>query len=430
MTHGKAGRMHIGIVIWNLMENHGGIQRVGVDLAHAMMERGHRVSLFYYSPQDKKVPCFPVNAGIGLHRLVVPPQVHSLSPAQRLLQSANLDVLVPMFSWSKLLWFPALLEHTGIPWVLSEHNHPEIINTERWNAYERHACLRAADRIHLLQESFVPFLPVSLRHKVRVIGNATLFGKATPRKRERGDRKRLLAAGRFVERQKQFSLLIEAFTLLREAFSGWDLVLAGSGPDERRYKAFAEQCGLGSRISFPGMVSDMASYYSSSDLLCIPSRFEGFPLVPLEAQSHALAVVGFAGCPGVNDFIAHGENGLLAEKMTAASLAEQLAILMKDEPLRKQMGERGRSRLARYAPDCIYDQWEQLLVETACCKDRTQLQTFRQAGVDDPLAADLGEILARPLPFPYMGTVRYRLSFRLKSLFQLLLSSFRRNPAR
>lgn len=422
--------MHIGIVIWNLMENAGGIQRVGVNLAHAMLARGHRVSLFYYSALDKKVPCFPVDAAVGLSRLVLPPQARSLAPAQALLQGADLDVLVPMFSWSKLLWFPALLEPTGIPWVLSEHNHPEIINTERWNAYERHACLRAADSIHLLQESFVPFLPASLRHKVRVIGNATLFGAGSPPERGEGARKQLLAAGRFVERQKQFSLLIQAFSLLKDSFPEWDLVLAGSGPDERRYKKLASRYHLGNRIIFPGMVSDMAAYYAASALLCIPSRFEGFPLVPLEAQSHGRAVVGFRACPGVNDCIVHGENGLLAEHMTAASLAEQLAVLMRDEPLRERMGERGKALLARYAPERIHDQWEHLLAETARCKNRTQLQTFRQMEDDDPLRADLREILARPLPFPYMDSMKYRLLFRLGHMAQRLYLTFRKNPAR
>lgn len=415
--------MHIGIVIWNLMENEGGIQRVGVNLAHAMLERGHQVSIFYHSIRNKTIPLFPVDKAVHLRRLLLPPQTESIFSAKKTLVDANLDVLVAMFSWSKFLWFPALLQNTGIPLVASEHNPPEIINTERWNAYERHACLYAADGIHLLLESFVPSLPSSLQSKVCVIKNAVFPPDAAANsEKEKSAQPVLLAAGRFVERQKQFSLLIKAFASLQERFSDWTLVLAGSGPQEKEYKKLAAHHKLKNRIKFPGMVADMASLYAASDIVCTPSRYEGFSLTSFEAQAHGLPVVGFHDCPAINELIVHNENGLLAREMTAASLAEQLAALMADTELQKRLGEKGRELTSRFSPKIIHDQWERLLIDTARRKNKTRLQEAWMAHYEDPLCADLHEILSRPLPFMHLLTPRHRMAAWVRRRLEALLA--------
>ena len=156
--------------------------------------------------------------------------------------------------------------------------------------------------------------------------------------------------------------------------------------------------GLARRVELPGMVPNMAQYYSNSDLFCIPSRYEGFPRVLLEAHNFGLPAVGFASCPGTNEIIIHGENGLLAEEMTAESLAAQLAMLMRDGDVRRRFGQRARELCSRYAPEPVYDQWEALLRETAACKDNTRLQSLPPLTEQEQAQARLREILCRPTP--------------------------------
>ncbi|MDR3319629.1 MAG: glycosyltransferase [Desulfovibrio sp.] len=50
--------------------------------------------------------------------------------------------------------------------------------------------------------------------------------------------------------------------------------------------------------------------YAAASLFCIPSTVEGFPLTVVEAITNGLAVVGFAGCSGVNSLVAHGRTDL------------------------------------------------------------------------------------------------------------------------
>jgi hypothetical protein len=112
--------------------------------------------------------------------------------------------------------------------------------------------------------------------------------------------------------------------------------------------------------------------------------------------------VGFAQCPGVNEVIVHGENGILAPEMTAQSLAAGLRVLMKNAAARRQMGERGQELLARYAPEKIYDQWGKLLAETAERKNRTRLN-YREPSERERAELALREILCRPALFARPG---------------------------
>jgi glycosyltransferase involved in cell wall biosynthesis len=117
-------------------------------------------------------------------------------------------------------------------------------------------------------------------------------------------------------------------------------------------------------VSLPGAIEDVGSLYRESHLLCLPSRWEGFPNVLAEALSHGLPVVGFEGCAGVRDLIQQGDNGLLAEgNGNVESLARCLRTLMEDDAMRARMGEAGIRSVEPYNPQHIFDMWESFFKE-------------------------------------------------------------------
>ncbi len=391
--------MRIGLVIWSLRRIKGGIQRVGVDLAHAMLARGHECVLFHQDIGPNLLPpMYPVHPSIDLINLELNKVPASLVRARARLSARNLDVLCAMFSWQDLLWFPALMNGTGVPFLISEHSNPGIIEQERWNRYERIACMAGADVIHLLSASFIASLPGFLHERVAIIGNPALPPVPVDRTREEAPRKRLLAVGRHVDKVKQFSLLMQAFALLAPAFPDWDLHMCGDGEDTALYRQLATLLNVESRIVLHGRVDDMDAQYAAAHLFCIPSRFEGFGVVTLEAQRFALPVVGFAECSGVNEIVVHGESGLLAPEMTEQSLAACLRLLMKNPAMRQKMGARGQTMLARYAPERVYDQWENLFRRAQTAKGNTCLNVDIASDKERAEAA-LREVLFRRHPF-------------------------------
>jgi len=399
--------MRIGVAFWGL-QNIGGIQRFGCALANEMASRGHQVTLFHEIPSTEKIePFYPLHSSVGLCSLRND-KIMNIAFAREKLIMHSLDVLVPIISSNALLWFPHIVHKSGIPLLISEHNNPDIINRERWNWHEHNACLAAADRIHVLLDSYKNKYPEFLHDRIEAIPNPAKIipGEAI---RQESAPKVILGAGRFEEAHKQFSLMIKAFALLRKDFPDWNMVLCGDGPDQRVYKTLIKKLRLAARVKLPGQVSDMDAWYAGSRIFCIPSRFEGFPLTALEAQGHGLPVVGFAGCSGVNEIVVHEENGLLVEAMTPESLAEALAMLMNAPELGRRMGCRGLELLARFDQKTVYDQWEALLHKTAAHKGQTRLQRFCFSEHEERLAIDaLSEILSRGSPFRRMCSFEIR----------------------
>jgi glycosyltransferase involved in cell wall biosynthesis len=403
--------VHCGIVIWSLFETKGGLERFGCGLAGALLRRGHTATVFYEdNPKNASAPLYPLPEGVAL--VPLPLNYKGCRPglAREQVAASGIDVLAALFSWESMLWMPFLLRGSGIPLLASEHGPPLFIEG-RWNAYEHNASLAGADHAHVLLDSYREHYPEFLRERVSVIPNPAPEGDPGAGG-ARGPRKTLLAAGRFVDDLKRFSLLIRAFVLLSKRFPDWDLEICGDGPDFPACKALAGPLILAGRARLPGTVADMDARYAAADLFCIPSRTEGFPMVVVEAQHHGLAVVGFSGCPGVEGIVRHEESGLLVEDSAPETLADTLARLMEDEGARKRMGERGRDLLSRFAPEMVYGQWEDVLRHTAGYKGNTRMQRVERDeeivrdAEEKRLLAAFSEIVRRTHPFDRREALR------------------------
>jgi glycosyltransferase involved in cell wall biosynthesis len=280
---------------------------------------------------------------------------------------------------------------------MSERCSPEAIEKILWNRNDRLACMAGADAIHLLSQEYLHSLPTFLQERTSAIPNPAEPPVSVDWNRKSVARKRLLAVGRLDERQKQFSLLLRAFALLATDFPDWDCCICGGGPNREMYSKLVKDLHLSSRVTLPGMVDDVDTFYATSHLFCMPSRFEGFPNALLEAQRHGLPGVGFAKCGGVNEIIVSGENGILAQDMNAADLAKSLRPLMSNASLRRSMGEKGQALLSRYQDEKIYDKWEILLAKASESKNRTRLNIplFSER---ERLEFSLREIISRSHP--------------------------------
>lgn len=112
-----------------------------------------------------------------------------------------------------------------------------------------------------------------------------------------------------------------------------------------------EHPGLAREVRFAGKVDDGALHelYDAADVVVVPSRYESFGLVAVEAMMHARPVVASAA-GGLSSVVRDGETGLLVPPGDAAVLASAITRLAGDAQLRMRMGEAGRRRyLADYS---------------------------------------------------------------------------------
>jgi glycogen(starch) synthase len=122
---------------------------------------------------------------------------------------------------------------------------------------------------------------------------------------------RLLMVGRLVP-QKGFDVGLHAFARVAASRSDVDLDVVGSGPEESALRHLAIALGIGDRVTWHGALTGaaLARAFERATLLLMPSRYEGYPLVALEAAGHGRVVVATRAA-GLDEAVLDGTTGIL-----------------------------------------------------------------------------------------------------------------------
>ncbi|MGV2982236.1 glycosyltransferase family 4 protein [Microbacterium sp. AGC85] len=112
-----------------------------------------------------------------------------------------------------------------------------------------------------------------------------------------------------------------------------------------------------SRVFFTGHVADTSPYYALIDVLCLPTRREGFPNVVLEAGASGVPTVT-TNATGAIDSVIDGLTGRVVNKDSDSELASALADLISDPELRREYGNRSREWVVQHFRQALV--WENL----------------------------------------------------------------------
>jgi glycosyltransferase involved in cell wall biosynthesis len=149
-------------------------------------------------------------------------------------------------------------------------------------------------------------------------------------------------------RQKGVDVLLRAFARVEARHPEARLALAGDGPDRSALEELARSLGL-KRVMFLGWRGDVADIMADSSLLAVPSRWEGFGLVTLEAMALGKPVVA-ARVSALPEIVVPGETGLLVSSGSEAELADALLSLISDPSRAGRMGRAGKARAREEFP--------------------------------------------------------------------------------
>ena len=117
------------------------------------------------------------------------------------------------------------------------------------------------------------------------------------------------------------------------------LLVVGRDRHAHRYQRLARRLGVWSRVRFLGQQRDAAPFYGAADALVLPTLYDPFPNVILEAMACALPVITSFKC-GAIDWIHDGENGFICTAQDVAGVAARMRLLL-DMEYRERIGKAG-----------------------------------------------------------------------------------------
>jgi glycosyltransferase involved in cell wall biosynthesis len=174
-----------------------------------------------------------------------------------------------------------------------------------------------------------------------------------------------------VSEKKGVSVLLSAASILKQNGLSFSIKIMGkfeSVQFEKSIQNLVEDKNISGLVQFLGVKTgrDKFQEYWQSDIFCFPSFYESesFPVVLLEASSFELPVVS-TRWRGIPSIVIDEDNGFLVPIMDEKSLAVRLEVLLKNEQLRRRMGERGRQLyLEKYTLEKFYNNIEHALSST------------------------------------------------------------------
>lgn len=205
----------------------------------------------------------------------------------------------------------------------------------------------------------------------------------------------VLYAGRLVW-EKGVQDLLDAVPVLRERHPGVRVVVAGDGPHAEDLREHADRAGVLDTVEFVGFVGghDLPALYAAADCLVVPSRYEPFGLVALEAAAAGTVVVA-TDVGGLGEIVEPGVTGMSFPASDPAALAEAVSAVLSDELLAK--------RLTTAAREMVHERygWGDIAAATAeayaRARDEERALRWRQAAAAGPPAMVIpeGNLLSR-----------------------------------
>ena len=253
----------------------------------------------------------------------------------KLIKSDNYDIVhVHLFPADIFVALASLFIRNKPKFIFSEHS---VYNRRRsskifrlidkftYSRYQKIICVS-----NMVRNALINWLP-EVASKTVVIKNAVPVGKIREKKENLYD---ILFVGR-LERAKGVDVLLNALKFLKET-NGMNLksAIVGDGSLRDSLKSLSKDLGVEENVEFLGIRKDIKGLMQLSKIFVLPSRWEGLPMVILEAMALGMPVIA-TKVGGIPEVIEDGTDGILVEPENPEELAKAIEKLLGNEEFRK-----------------------------------------------------------------------------------------------
>ncbi len=350
----------------------GGAERHLLALTTALVQRGHVCQVAYLVGDGYLDDTF-ASRGVPTTNLRARSWVDpgALARLIRLIRRERFDLLHAHLFPGEVFATVAGLCAPGAPLICSKHND---------DAFFRHLHFRILHRMISYRASRTIAISDHVRRFAIRTGTARplelltiLYGYDPPSVLPSKDAARAMLGipeGSFVvgavarlAAQKGQIHLVEAMPGLVSAIPDLQVIILGEGRMRPTLERRARELGVEQRLRLPGFHPDVQSALCGLDVFVMPSLWEGFGLVLLEAMAAGQPIVA-SKVSAIPEVVEDGVTGLLVPPADSVALAEAILTLWRESALREKLGSAGRERLReRFSLDQMVDRTEQVYTE-------------------------------------------------------------------
>lgn len=344
----------------------GGTENVSIMIANALTASQPQYGLRFISLfEERKEPFFAIDPSIA-RSTVYPVPTHGIQHyfdtvrrLRALVREHHIDVLIDIDGILDMYALP-LKRSTGVKVVSWEHFNyhqnpgvPYRKLTRRWAA-------RKADAIVTLTEADKRLYESNLKLRCPVIAIPNPMQHPSPEPVYDASSRTIISSGRLTF-QKGFDMLVDVAAKVLPQHPDWRWLVLGEGEDRPMLERKIADAGLGAQLVLKGRVENMPDYYRTAAMFVLTSRFEGLPMVLLEAKAYRLPIVSFDCETGPADIVTDGVNGDLVPEGDIDAAADRINRLIDDADRRRQYSDHALDDAGKFGRDAIMAQWHRLL---------------------------------------------------------------------
>lgn len=270
------------------------------------------------------------------------------------------DIIVVFMPANALIVIP-IAKFFGIKVIVSEHNN-HMANPSLKTKWTRKILYPFANVVTILTSYDLDFFKKTNR-RVVIMPNPI---KIPSRINEFSKRKKnILAAGSLQRfRVKGFDSLLKIAAPLLHMHKDWTLTIAGSGESGMEtLKELRKELNLENQVFLPGFCDNIQELMQNSQIFALSSKYEGLPMVLMEALSNGMTCIAYDCISGPRDLIEDNINGLLVRNQDTTDFQEKLDELMTNDKLRYFLASSASNSMLRFDLAEIMKQWNDLFEE-------------------------------------------------------------------
>ena len=157
----------------------------------------------------------------------------------------------------------------------------------------------------------------------------------------------ILGLGRLTK-QKNFSLLIRAFSLLDEQ-KDLQLIIIGDGEERSKLETLSRKLKIDNKVKFLGNLDQPLGYLESAEMLVIPSLWEGLPRVAVEAQALRTPIISACSVGGLGEILLDGEAGIITKPNDPDDMKNGIEKYLDNKEMARNHSELAYINLARFS---------------------------------------------------------------------------------